>query len=411
MQDVARKRVNAAKKAGMLRSSTMMCSTSLSPALRVFSDSSTASKSDIEETYANQAMQMESLKSMNRQYTSKVKSRASRQHTAPATTGSFGFGFGSRAGIAEQETEEKIEKIDEDDDEEEEEEQIQVMNSFLTAARSCSMTNEARTVAFKQQAPPRPSNNSIFSFGGANPFQRPATFSQRTTHPTAHSGFSNRGFSGFGTMGLDHDAEDTYEALDEIVASSANAEEAATTREALEEIEVLLNQLKIEPTDAEELANKFKLFENLQETVSLSRESVLAFWEENKDEFGSSTANATQIMKQLDKGTGIVDNDRVWFVYLMTKQCHNNNLNITRILDQLKKLLTALQEEVECDCPICFEPLNKENRTVLMCSHSTCKTCWRQWNALQNNRATCPLCRNREFAEQLVETERRYTPR
>ncbi len=63
------------------------------------------------------------------------------------------------------------------------------------------------------------------------------------------------------STGLDRNAEDTSEALDEIVASSANAEEAATTREALEEIEVLLNQLKIEPIDAEELANKFKLFE------------------------------------------------------------------------------------------------------------------------------------------------------
>lgn len=40
-----------------------------------------------------------------------------------------------------------------------------------------------------------------------------------------------------------------------------------------------------EPTDDEELAAKFKIFETILATVTTIREQVLAFWEENKDQF------------------------------------------------------------------------------------------------------------------------------
>lgn len=56
--------------------------------------------------------------------------------------------------------------------------------------------------------------------------------------------------------------------------------------------------------------------------------------------------------------------------------------------EHLKQMFLNLYEKVGeiCDCPICYEPLLKENTFVPNCGHIFCKDCKQRINE-------CPICR------------------
>lgn len=174
------------------------------------------------------------------------------------------------------------------------------------------------------------------------------------------------------------------------------------------ELQTLLSDLRVEPTDPKEVEDKFKIYTQLQETVSIARESCESFFQENKDEFEHHQETASRIMKGLDKGGGIYDETREWFVYSMVQQAYKNNINIIKILTKLQKLLEAINDESNLDCPICLECVSKDQKHILSCAHATCKDCWNHWKTIRGQEVqsvTCPLCRNEEFLSEVLQLQ------
>ncbi len=56
-------------------------------------------------------------------------------------------------------------------------------------------------------------------------------------------------------------------------------------------------------------------------------------------------------------------------------------------LKKIKKKSSPSPEE----CPICYEPMTKENTQKLNCGHKFHKKCIKKWK--RNNTAKCPMCR------------------
>ena len=56
--------------------------------------------------------------------------------------------------------------------------------------------------------------------------------------------------------------------------------------------------------------------------------------------------------------------------------------------ENLKKMFLDLYDKVGelCDCPVCYNEMNKENTCVPLCSHLICKACKERID-------TCPICR------------------
>jgi len=57
-------------------------------------------------------------------------------------------------------------------------------------------------------------------------------------------------------------------------------------------------------------------------------------------------------------------------------------------LDHLKRQFIELYEQANknCECPVCFELMNKEIVNVATCGHLTCKECYAKMKE-------CPICR------------------
>lgn len=58
--------------------------------------------------------------------------------------------------------------------------------------------------------------------------------------------------------------------------------------------------------------------------------------------------------------------------------------------EHLKKMFLDLYDKVgeACDCPVCYEPLTKENTDVPLCGHLVCKVCKPQM-------VECPICKKK----------------
>jgi len=54
----------------------------------------------------------------------------------------------------------------------------------------------------------------------------------------------------------------------------------------------------------------------------------------------------------------------------------------------LKQQFLELYDKVgeRCDCPVCFDPLLKENTAIPLCGHLVCKNC-------KSSMTLCPICR------------------
>jgi hypothetical protein len=181
-------------------------------------------------------------------------------------------------------------------------------------------------------------------------------------------------------------------------------ERAIATAAVTSEIMVLLEQLAVEPTNNDEVAAKFALFETILETVVKIREETLNFWAENQDQFqgGSQSVGRSEIAK-LDNvdAMGIIDDPRKWFVYSMTVKANQNSKMISQVLSTLRSYLELLSQEMG-ECPYCLDQMTPETSTVLGCCHRVCSDCWMHWVNLKGNRAFCPLCRHEEFVSEIL---------
>lgn len=169
-----------------------------------------------------------------------------------------------------------------------------------------------------------------------------------------------------------------------------------------DELTTLLQQLATEPKVESEVAAKFALYENLQETVAVVRTSTMEFWTENADQFvGASRASAQRDITAIDSGEamGIQDDPRKWFVYLMAVKANKNSTTISRTLAQLRTRLELLAQ-AGGECPCCLEELTPA-ATVLGCCHKMCAECWSNWAELKGAAAFCPLCKHHEFVAEV----------
>jgi hypothetical protein len=58
--------------------------------------------------------------------------------------------------------------------------------------------------------------------------------------------------------------------------------------------------------------------------------------------------------------------------------------------EHLKKMFLDLYDKVGemCDCPVCMEPMTKDNTAVPLCGHLICKEC-------KEKVVECPICRKK----------------
>lgn len=63
---------------------------------------------------------------------------------------------------------------------------------------------------------------------------------------------------------------------------------------------------------------------------------------------------------------------------------NNETIDITN----LTRMFLELYEKVGelCNCPVCYEPMEKDNIFIPVCSHLICKNC-------KSRVETCPICR------------------
>lgn len=169
----------------------------------------------------------------------------------------------------------------------------------------------------------------------------------------------------------------------------------------------ILNKLKIEPKNDEELAAKFALYEDFLKTVVDSRKATFVFWEECRADFvevKNVIAHIERDLKAIDKEDNMAINwvEHRWFVHDMTVKADQNNESIKRVLASIETKMDLLQRDE--DCPFCLENIQAENleSVTLGCCHKACKPCWDEWQKLQGRRAFCPLCREEDFLCELA---------
>jgi hypothetical protein len=186
------------------------------------------------------------------------------------------------------------------------------------------------------------------------------------------------------------------------------------------ELGALLKELEVEPTNDDERAGKFFLYEKYADTLGDTRKAALDLWKEARDKFPEAPQAAiehaiTNIDRRDAMGLHFSDNKRRWFVYDMTTQAHRNSGQLEALLEEIKRKLGLLIEEEgeEQECPICLGILGEgisgdgstgdDTVTTLSCCHKMCTECWTNWERVNHGRAFCPLCREGDF-DNVVET-------
>lgn len=197
------------------------------------------------------------------------------------------------------------------------------------------------------------------------------------------------------------------------------------------ELAKLLHQLHQEPSNDEERAAKFSLYEKFAETVSDARKATLEFWAEAQDEFeGGAKAKVEQDIKRLDGHQNLgfdfaqFEAARRWFVHDMAQQAHKNADQVEGLLGGMRTKLELLTSQA--DCPICLEPFSGEPEidattaassattvssctrlacSTLSCCHKVCTPCWQNWQTLNPGNAFCPLCREQDFLVRIMPQE------
>lgn len=171
----------------------------------------------------------------------------------------------------------------------------------------------------------------------------------------------------------------------------------------------ILNQLRREPTNEQEIATKFQLYETFLGTVEDSRKATYDFWKECKPDF-DAVENSQHIIQSIEKGIkdidsgdnlGIVFDRGNWFVYDMTVKADSNNEKLKACIHDLEIKLDLLDKDDEC--PFCLE--KGQESVTLGCCHKACVDCWTHWQELKGQNAFCPLCRQEDFLENMAEAQ------
>jgi len=172
-----------------------------------------------------------------------------------------------------------------------------------------------------------------------------------------------------------------------------------------DEFQKLLQQLRKEPSDDEEMTAKFGLYETYGQQVEKMRGTLFGLYEDNKPTLPDSVnQDMDKQLKKIDRAEamGIPDDARGWFVYHMMAQAGRNNEDMSSVMEGFEKKLEFLSKNDQDECPICLDAFSTESPAeTLGCCHKVCRECWANWSTVMHGRPFCPLCRNDEFVEAL----------
>mmetsp|Transcript_11656 Transcript_11656/g.14059 ORF Transcript_11656/g.14059 Transcript_11656/m.14059 type:complete len:377 (+) Transcript_11656:56-1186(+) len=175
------------------------------------------------------------------------------------------------------------------------------------------------------------------------------------------------------------------------------------------EINDLLSDLKLEPTNDEDCSRRFQLYEEHTETVSTIRNSLLSFWLNAKDDVPNCSAKDSieASLANIDHAENleVYLNPKYWFIYSMAKKVTLNENKIGKVLREIQIKLDLLASNSE-DCPICLDSIDDVNHEhVFGCAHKIHKECWNHWSRHCSDNMKqpfCPLCRNDEFLQDIL---------
>lgn len=198
------------------------------------------------------------------------------------------------------------------------------------------------------------------------------------------------------------DADDEADGLDECAALVGAADSTlGSEADSARDLDPLLQQLRVEPSDAEELAAKFGMYETYGQELERLRTGLFAFYENNKESLPPAVAR--EMERQLGsvdshQAMGIPDTAHDWFVYHMMKQAERNNRKMNVVLRGFSQKLAFLAKCEQGDCPVCLEPFSQERPAeTLGCCHAVCQECWQHWTDITHARPFCPLCKHSAF--------------
>lgn len=199
--------------------------------------------------------------------------------------------------------------------------------------------------------------------------------------------------------------EEEVQALSEVtrVIGGADGDAVVAARMDDGQMEVWLNQLRLEPQNDEESAAKFQLYEGYSTQVEQMRKSLVDFHTECRPTLPEKVGvDMDKKVKGIDdaQSMGIYDEAREWFVFQMMRQAEKNNVKMAKILEGFETTLKFMRQNDQQECPVCLEPFQESGShspETLGCCHKVCKDCWAHWETVMNGRAFCPLCRHDEF--------------
>ena len=191
-------------------------------------------------------------------------------------------------------------------------------------------------------------------------------------------------------------------------AAAEHAQEGLVQETAVEDIHSVLASLEKEPKDNEQCAAKFQLYEKFSETLAAIRTSLDDVVRQALEAMPQGPRQGVlSEMAELESAAhrGVFDESRFWVVHDMMSQGIKNAKLIEEISKKIQLRLKMLADAAQTQCPICLEAFDATNVVphLLMCCHTVCKSCWEQWAAVRHGNVFCPLCRNRDFLDYLVE--------
>ena len=177
------------------------------------------------------------------------------------------------------------------------------------------------------------------------------------------------------------------------------------------QIASVISELRKEPKNDVEVAEKFEVYEQYLATVEKTRHQCMVFHRKCCNDLAEHTAvleKMARAIKSIDKPSNTsIDWDNLrgrWFVHDMTVKSDHNNAFIGRVFTGLKRDLELVSDN-DMDCPICLDNLKtaESGVRVLRCCHKLCGECYDNWKeACTGTRLICPLCRQTDFQEVLV---------
>eukprot|EP00759_Apiculatamorpha_spiralis_P000647 PhF_6_TR10248/c0_g1_i1/m.15891 len=168
-----------------------------------------------------------------------------------------------------------------------------------------------------------------------------------------------------------------------------------------------LEGLKKEPKSDEAIAAKFQVYETFSEKVTQTRTDLCKTVEEALPLLPTTAVSTIQKdMKLLDSNDnmGIHDQSRFWFVYDMMVKAGKNCTLMENLSRGIQAKVNLAADNSQPECPICLEAWSADVQPMLLgCCHRVCGTCWTEWQRVQGTNAFCPLCRNKEFLDAVMQ--------